>query len=341
MPVFGKPRFRYDYDVDTELAHVDEFFLTLPDKRANEIDLATWNIANLGPQKRRPRDLELIAHILSKWDIIAVQEVRAQLGHFESIMEHLDGYAAVFTDVAGNEERLAVVYREDVVAPGPLTAELDYNPNGSIKNGQYIVPRKRQSFRLSGRTIETFFQNFNRNPFLTTWEINGSNTSFMLANVHAYFGATEKKNAAKFKNRIAEIYFMADWAKEMQRASNRAKVYERNVIMLGDMNVPTMASDDPVYRALKRRGFRRTQYSSEAGTTIQEFTAYDQIVFANENIRITEIDGFLATVFDFDNFVFKDLWEDVEAGRRTLTQFKAWTKFAVSDHRPVFVRMRV
>lgn len=30
-----------------------------------------------------------------------------------------------------------------------------------------------------------------------------------------------------------------------------------------------------------------------------------------------------------------------EAGTRTLTDFKAWTKFAVSDHRTLFVRLKV
>lgn len=107
------------------------------------------------------------------------------------------------------------------------------------------------------------------------------------------------------------------------------------------MNVPTMRSTDPVYRALKRRGFVPTKYSSEAGTTIQEFTTYDQIVFTNENLSVTEINGQTAVAVDYDNFIFRDLWEQVRDARRTLTQFKAWTKFAISDHRPVFVRLQI
>ena len=57
MPPFGKPRFRYDYNLADEKRHVDEFFKDpdrgIPKKKKNELDLASWNIANLGNQKRR------------------------------------------------------------------------------------------------------------------------------------------------------------------------------------------------------------------------------------------------------------------------------------------------
>ena len=134
--------------------------------------------------------------------------------------------------------------------------------------------------------------------------------------------------------------FPGDWAKELQRTKNRAKVYEPNVILLGDMNVPTISSVDPVYGALSRRGFVRTRYSSEVGTTIQDFTKYDQVVFANDNILVTEIGGQTAVLVDYDNFMFRDMWDQVEAGERTLTQFKAWAKCSISDHRPVFVQIQ-
>jgi hypothetical protein len=54
-----------------------------------------------------------------------------------------------------------------------------------------------------------------------------------------------------------------------------------------------------------------------------------------------EINGRPAVVVDFDNFVFPALWQEKEDGLRTLAEFKAWTKVAVSDHRPLFVRLKV
>ena len=66
---FSKPRFQFDYVLNTENAAFDGFFADpvrdIPPKGANEIDLATWNIANLGLQKRRDKDLKLIAHTRS------------------------------------------------------------------------------------------------------------------------------------------------------------------------------------------------------------------------------------------------------------------------------------
>jgi len=46
-------------------------------------------------------------------------------------------------------------------------------------------------------------------------------------------------------------------------------------------------------------------------------------VFANDNITPVEVNGHNAVVFDFDNFIFRDLWDDVESKTRTLKQFKA------------------
>ncbi len=347
---FKKPRFHYEYNLSQEKQNFDSFFTDpnrgIPTKLNDELDLATWNIANLGNQKRRDKDLELIAHILSKFDIIAIQEIRADLEAFNTILGFLgDEFNAIFTDVAGAGERLGVIYRVDKLSMGSLIAELDYNPNGVIENGEYVVKPKKQSFSLSGQKIETFFDNFNRNPFLTTWKVKNSNVTFMLANVHIYWGDEEGNDPTnpdpKFLNRVAEVFFLGDWAHEIKKKKNKGKVYEPNVVLLGDMNIPTMKSSDKVYKAIRRRGFRPTVYSSQSGTTIREFTKYDQIIFNNENITVKEINSQTAVVVDFDNFLFQDLWEQVERKERTLTQFKAFTKFAISDHRPVFTRLKV
>ena len=341
---FPKPRFQYDYNLNQEKANFDRFFADrgIPAKKANEIDLASWNIANLGLQKRRDKDLQLIAHILSKFDIIAVQEVNAHLEHFSKVMMILRqaNFEMMITDTAGSQERLAVVYRSDVLRPRELFGELDYNPSGKIVGGKYVIVPKKQTYSQKGKKIEINFYNFNRNPFLSTWEVIGRSTSFLLANVHIYFG-DDGADSAKFRNRVAEVYFLSSWARKQQKADKVENLYERNVILIGDMNIPKMASDNPVYRALKRRGMHPSKYSTSAGTTIKEFVTYDQIAFTNELLKVTQINDHPAVVVDFDNFVFQDLWEKVEAGNRTKVQFKAWTKFAISDHRPLFVRLKV
>lgn len=343
--VFKKP-FDFDYSVQSEFDAFDEFFTTrnIPAKAPDEIDLATWNLANLGVQERTDKELRLIAHIVSKFDIIAIQEVRAELAVFLTIMDILEplGYSALFSDVAGSMERLAVIYRAPLVL-GPMVGELDYNPNGKIIGSEYVVKPKKQRFSLDGQAVETFFDNFNRNPYLTTWKVAGTGTRFMLANVHIYYGdkaKTTKPQSPKFRNRVSEIIFLSDWSHTLQSDKNRDKVYERNVILIGDMNVPKLEGGNPILDTLERKGFVRTTYSSESGTTIQDFTMYDQVVFANDSLTTTGINGYPATVVDYDNFMFRDLWQQVQRKEKRLSDFKAWTRYAISDHRPVFVRIK-
>jgi hypothetical protein len=104
------------------------------------------------------------------------------------------------------------------------------------------------------------------------------------------------------------------------------------------MNIPTKAKDDPVWHALRRRGLKPTKYSTAAGTTIQEFTAYDQIVFSGGGPKVVKINNQASTVVDFDNFLFRKLWDDQSV---FVEEFKAFTRFAISDHRPLFVRLKV
>jgi len=341
MPAFPKPRFAFDYSLATEKRNFDKFFgdpdRAIPRKKSNEIDLATWNIANLGLQKRGDKELKLIAHILSRFDITAVQEVNANLSHFNAIMKILrpKKFDMMISDVAGNDERLAVVYRTDVLRPRQLFGELDYNPNGKIVDGKFVISPKRQTLTFGGKKTSLMFYNFNRNPFLSTWEVVGRPTSFLLANVHIYFGK-KQTSSPQFKNRLAEVFYLANWARERQTAREKAKLYESNVILIGDMNIPKASDDDIAFHALRRRGMRPSKFSTETGTTLQEFTAYDQIVFTNRKLAVTKIKNQAAVVVDFDNFVFPKLFRD-----RSLEDFKAWTKFAVSDHRPLFVRLQV
>ncbi len=83
----------------------------MPTSSRDNLLLATWNIANLGAQDRRPAALELIAHILKRFDLTAVQEVNDDFEAFRHVMAHLGRrFDYIMTDTAGNSERLAYVF---------------------------------------------------------------------------------------------------------------------------------------------------------------------------------------------------------------------------------------
>ena len=70
------------------------------------------------------------------------------------------------------------------------------------------------------------------------------------------------------------------------------------------------------------------------GSSLGGRNHYDQVAFfPGETQELRAID-----VFDFDNAVFRDLWE---APERTAKQFLAYTRYYVSDHRPLWAKLEI
>lgn len=82
------------------------------------IKIGTWNIRDFGTKKSGGRDTEClyyIAEIISRVDILAMQEVKADLKQFKELMKILGpDWDYIATDVtgggAGNSERMAFLY---------------------------------------------------------------------------------------------------------------------------------------------------------------------------------------------------------------------------------------
>ena len=77
MVSFKKPPFSFPFTLSTEKQHLLAHKATrnIPAKNDTQLLLCTWNIANLGLHDRMEDQYQLIAEILSWFDIIAVQEV--------------------------------------------------------------------------------------------------------------------------------------------------------------------------------------------------------------------------------------------------------------------------
>jgi hypothetical protein len=103
--------------------------------------IGTWNLRAFGgltkrwdsrPEdspKRNFRDVRLIAEIISRFDVVAVQEVRGDLRALRHLLKALgEDWAFLLTDVtkgpAGNNERLAFLYDTRRVKPSGLACEL-------------------------------------------------------------------------------------------------------------------------------------------------------------------------------------------------------------------------
>jgi endonuclease/exonuclease/phosphatase family metal-dependent hydrolase len=318
MPAFEEPPFVFDYDLAVEIRALRTYRDTkpgraVPRKAADRLLLATWNIANLGNpgQQRRAQDHSLIAEMLSWFDLIAVQEVNDNLSGLRAVLSHLpEGYRTVFTDKAGNQERMTFVYDSARVTPLELTGEIA------------IPPADHHLIRLPGIVRE--FKGFDRNPYACAFRCGGFR--FTLANVHLFFGSEAR---ADVERRALETFAVGRWA-DLQRDSPNA--YTADIIALGDFNMPKAEPGDPIFEALTRRGLEIPDHSSAIGSSIATDNRYDQIAFFPGRTR----DDFVEMrVFDFDGALFADLWE-----ARSREDFNAFMRFHISDHRIMWAQFR-
>lgn len=309
MPAFEKPAFEYDYHVEAQLSALREYRDTkpgraIPAKRDDHLLLATWNIANLGLQEREARDYRLLAEMVSWFDLVAIQEVNDDLAGLRALMAQLpDAYRVLFSDRAGNQERLAFVYDATRVTLLEKVGEIA------------VAPSAQRYIRLPG--TEQRFRGFDRNPYMAAFR--SGDWTFLLVNVHLYFGS----DSTRSKNRRSlEAYAVGRWA-DLRRKSDHA--YTRDIIALGDFNLPKVEPGDPIYEALTRRGLHVPAHSTEIGSSIATDSHYDQIAFFPGE---TGSDFVRSGVFDFDGALFEHLWET-----RSRRDFMAFMRYFISDHR--------
>lgn len=275
--------------------------------------LATWNIANFGVQKRRDRDHRLIAEILGWFDLVAVQEVADNLADLYAVRALLPKrYRLLISDTAGNDERAAFVYDANKVELLELVGRLSI-PVNDLRH-----------VKLPG--IDSDFRGFDRSPYLAAFR--ARSFRFVLANVHLFFGSDD---TADVQRRALEAYAVARWA-DLRR--NDPHAYASDIIALGDFNLPHVRPEDPIYRALTKRGLVLPKHSTEVGgSTLGGHKHYDQMAFfPGRTEEFSERIG----PFDFDNAVFSELWDPKRPG-----SFLAYTRYYLSDHRPLWAQFRI
>lgn len=314
MPVFPKPTFPFAFDVATEIANLRKWkqHRQIPDKQQDRILVGTWNIANFGAQQREDRHNRLIAEILSWFDIAAIQEVRDNFAHLEDVVRHIGGgYRMLFSDVAGNSERMAFVYDANRLKLLEEVGEIAF-PLAQLKN--VTLPGVNQQFG-----------GFDRTPYLAAFQ--AGKTSFMFVNVHLFYGSDKP---ADMQRRSLETFAVAKWAQSRQKSKFS---FARNVFTMGDFNMPKNTRGDPVFDAITKLGLELPAHSSEIGSSIASDSHYDQIAyFPGESQNL--LDG-ATGIFDYDGAVFPALWKN----GTNKADFNAYLRYYLSDHRPMWIRL--
>lgn len=289
----------------------------IPEKRIDQnLLLGTWNIRAFGDvyskwtdnphsPKRNLYALALIAEVVRRFDVIAIQEVkRVTTGIRRLVNEFLGSdWAVILSDVtAGKEavgERIAYIYDTRRVKPSGLVGEI-------------VLPKQK-----NGDPAEQFA----RTPYLVGFQAQGAR--FVLLSAHIFFG----KKALDAK-KLKELQALAEFtAKEISGRARDPKSEEYNLIVLGDFNIDKRSPDNPLFKAFTNTGlhvpFELRQVRSTYGTVPKH---YDQIAWFMGGLDLDFTNQ--AGAIDFSGAVFQDL---------DLRQMS----YRISDHFPLWVEFNL
>lgn len=310
MPAFPKPETKIKINVDVEIQNLNNYKKTkpgrfIPSSNSKNLLIATWNIANLGVQLREKNHYKIIAEIISWFDVIALQEVNDNTIGLREIQKYSDKkYKVIFTDTSGNNERMAFIYNSQKLCLMEKTGEIA------------IAAEDLKNIKLPG--INFKFSGFSRSPFLVTF--NFKKFLFALINVHLYFG--DESDKTSIERRSLETFAVARWA-DLRRRSKYA--FTKNIIALGDFNMPIVEKGDPIYDALVSRGFELPEHTSQIFSNITNDKNYDQFAFLPGIKNMIKSGG----VFDFDGALFTSLWD---VNKPNI--LRNYLRYYISDHRP-------
>ena len=316
MPAFPKPKFAFEYDLNAEVSRLRKHknARAIPKREQGKLLLATWNIANLGAQDRRDQDLSIIAEVVSWFDIVAVQECRENFGDLFDIHNKLPkSYRVIMSDASGNNERMAFLYDNKKLTVLEEVGEIAF------------APSRYKSIKLPG--INAQFNGFDRTPYLAAFSV--GDTSIIFVNVHLFYGDEKPASIAR---RTLETFAVAKWA-DLRKKSPYS--FTRELVALGDFNMPKREPGDPIFNALTKLGLELPEHSTQIASAISSDSNYDQIAFFPETTqnRFTGLKG----VFDYDAVIFPDLWNN----RANQNNFKAYLRYYISDHRPMWVQLSI
>lgn len=251
--------------------------------------------------------------------MIAVQEVADDLTQFEELVSYMSGnYEAIFSDIAGNYERLGYVYNATKLKRRGLIAEL------AMRSSE----RRRVTIEVGDEKEEMDFGGFNRNPYMATFM--AGSFEFTLVNVHLFWSDT--------RVRLLETKALSTWAK---KRSKKPEQYlpAKDIMLIGDFNIPKLSDDDQYYQEIKSNGLQAPIHDTEyIGSNLAGDKSYDQIFFFPSHTS-DEFDEGKIGVFDFDNVLFRDLWLSSPTDKRV--EFFKYIRYFIADHRPLWAQFDI
>ena len=295
----------------------------IPKKRRSNLLIGTWNIRKFGgltkewlpkgdySPKRDLRSLRIITDIISRFDVMAIQETSGDLTALLDAMQYLGSHwSFLMTDVtlgsAGNNERLAYIFDTRRVQPSGLACEVVIPPEWVSGNDPKAVIDRQ----------------FVRTPYGVSFR--AGEESFILLTAHIDYGDQSSE-------RIPELRAIAQWMYDWAKRSNRI---HHNLLVLGDFNIDRQG--DALWQAFTStnlfvpedlQNVKRSIFIKE-GEDPRTDKFYDQIAWFNSSSGAAQLqmEYLRGGSFDFLPYIFRD-----QTISRTAISHR------VSDHYPLWV----
>lgn len=295
---------------------------------AGSLLLGTWNIREFDSGRygwRSDECLFYIAEILSRFDLVAVQEVRENLYALQRVCRLLGpGWDYLITDVtlgrSGNSERLAFVYDSRKVHFTGLAAEL-------------VLP---------GRDADNPVRQLARSPYIAGFRCGWAYLT--LVTVHIYYGedrALDPRRLDEIRQLAGTLSTQAAKFSAAPRQGPEDAPRRDNLLLLGDFNI--FARTDDTLRAIESAGFSvPAPLQTVPGSNVARDRHYDQIAH-HRSLQAMRPTG-RAGVFDYYEQVYRDADEALYGGERSQRpgrSFRDWRSYRMSDHLPMWIEFDV
>lgn len=274
----------------------------IPSSKLDEsLNIATWNVRELGKQRRSKAAIHYLAEIMGQFDLIGLTELRDDLTDLNRILPILGPYwSAIYSDMipdpGGNRERIAYIYDERAVTFNGLAAEA--NPPRKKRGTEYISE-----------------SSWWRSPYMASFK--SGNFDFVLFTTHVRWGDS-------IEARTKELQGLANW---IDAKVNEAHSEDKDIIVMGDFNIPSRK--DKLFKAITSKGLQipTALLKDEFGSNLARDKRYDQILHRPlypENF--TKAGG----VLDFYVGDHKPLFPDLDKDAFT---------YEISDHLPLWIQI--
>ena len=346
-PLYGPPPVEVAY----ELAHLSDALdgQISPKELDRNLIIASWNLREFGnltkkwktekgdSPKRNLGDVHYIAEILSRFDVVAVQEVQSNLEALRLVMTLLGpDFGFHITDISGgdegDDERLAFIYDLRRVRPSGLAGELTLTVEDLG-----VLPRGKAGDKDAeppDPLVEALDRQLVKPPYVMSFMTAGR--PFVLATVHIIWG--DGDNLAP---RAEEVEALAKMVKRLAKApgGDSGVEFRSNVIALGDTNLT--GEDDPIYKALVENGLQPDTETLDKPRTVSDAKkagqaiAYDQIAWIAAPPGKAAPPGALefrrrkGDTFQWNTFVLQDA--DGDTTFRISDHFPLWLEFSVRE----------